>query len=140
MSQDAEGRDLILTLVELATSDGELGNIGAGPLEDMLPGSLRWAEDRAALDPRFAIAFATDSITERRGGNPCRIDSSLTAVRTNLDERRRTVDRAVGVDLYSRRTPANDYEHSFGGSKTAEGNLVRVRLPLSAPRFLILFL
>jgi hypothetical protein len=59
MSQDPEARDVILRLVELATSDKELGDIGAGPLEDILPGSLGWAEEWAARDPRFAIAFAT---------------------------------------------------------------------------------
>jgi hypothetical protein len=64
-------------------------------------------------------------------------DSSLTTVRANLGERRRTDDRAERVDLYSRRTPANDRVHAVIESKTAEGNLVRVRLPLSAPRFRI---
>jgi hypothetical protein len=59
MRQDAEVREVILRLVELATSESGLGNIGAGPLEDILPGSLGWAEEQAALDPRFAIAFAT---------------------------------------------------------------------------------
>jgi hypothetical protein len=58
-SQDPEARDVILRLVELATSESGLGNIGAGPLQDILPGSLGWAEEQAALDPRFAIAFAT---------------------------------------------------------------------------------
>jgi hypothetical protein len=59
MRQDAEAREVILKLVELATNESGLVNIGAGPLEDILPGSLGWAEDQAALDPRFAIAFAT---------------------------------------------------------------------------------
>src|SRR5207302_7245568 len=45
-------------------------------------------------------------------------DSSLTAVRANYGERRRTGDRAVKVDLYSRRTSANDRYTLQANSKT----------------------
>ena len=44
-------------------------------------------------------------------------DSSLTAVRANLGERPRTSDRAERVDLYSRRTPANDDVHAVSELK-----------------------
>src|SRR5712692_3266409 len=69
-------------------------------------------------------------------------DSSLTAVRANLGERRRTEERAKKVDLYSRRTPANDYEHSFGGLKNRcpqgrGGSNPPLGTPLSAPGFRI---
>jgi hypothetical protein len=50
-----------------------------------------------------------------------------------LGERRRTDEWVKNVDLYSRRTPANDDVRAAIESKTAEGNLLRVRLPLSAP-------
>ena len=59
MRQDPEAREVILRLVELARNDIELTGVGAGPLEDILPGSLGWAEERATLDPKFAIAFGT---------------------------------------------------------------------------------
>ena len=52
--------------------------------------------------------------SNRRGLRPTIVspsplaDSNLTAVRANLGVRWRTDDRAKRVDLYSRRTPAND--------------------------------
>ncbi len=73
------------------------------------------------------------AIPERRGGAPI----ELTAVRANFGERRanRRPDRKgrfciQGEPLRTAYTPQSN-------SKTAEGNLVRVRLPLSAPRIRI---
>jgi hypothetical protein len=53
-----EAWEVILAIVDRAPNDWVLGCVGAGPLEDLLPG--RWldmAEERAKADPRFKVAF-----------------------------------------------------------------------------------
>jgi hypothetical protein len=67
-------------------------------------------------------------------------DSSLTAVRANLGVRWRTDDSTRGRFSYSGERQRTTTNTRLAVSKTAEGNLVRVRLPLSAPSFLILAL